>query len=255
MKHELAGVSALAGVLLALAAPAAQAQAWTAARVLSATPVYASVPVQQCAPVYTPPTGGGAAVGALLGGLIGSQFGSGNGHIAGAILGTIGGAALGNAAEASQSAYADCRTAYQPQLTGYDVRYELDGRTYTTRTAQAPGAWLQVPVAGVPVQIDPQMPWADAGVPGAVVTAPRDGPAIGADAPPVAGPAPYTTPVGVPLVRSYGSPVYAVPTYAAAPVYVAPPVVVAPIGLGLSIGGGWGRHGRVGWGVSVGNAW
>jgi len=40
-----------------------------------------------------------------------------------------------------------------------------------------------------------------------------------------------------------------------APVYPAYPVFVAPVGVNLSVGGGWGRHGRGGWGLSVGSGW
>ena len=51
----------------------------------------------------------------------------------------------------------------------------------------------------------------------------------------------------------YGPPpVYVQP----APVYVRPaPVYVAPVGVNLSVGGGWGHHGRGGWGLSVGSGW
>ena len=225
-----------------LAAPGARAQSLVHARVLAAAPLYESVPVTQCAPGYGQTSGAGAAVGSLLGAVVGSQFGSGGGHFAGAAVGALGGALLGNAAEAQQNAYAGCRTAYQQRITGYDVSYELGGQTWHTRTAQAPGAWIAVPVAAYG-QPDPQAVQG-----GPVVTAP---PAYASAYAPEPSPEyapsypqPYTTPVGVP--------VYVQP----APVYVRPaPVYVAPVGVNLSVGGGWGHHGRGGWGLSVGSGW
>ena len=78
---------------------------------------------------------------------------------------------------------------------------------------------------------------------GAVTAPPSYAPAYPPAYPPpayAAGPyAPYTQPVGTPVV-----------------VRPAVPVFVAPVGVSLSVGGGWGhhRHGG-GWGISVGNAW
>lgn len=257
-------MTALAAGLLALAAPGAWAQPMANARVVSATPMVESVPVTQCAPAYGQSTGGGAAVGALVGGLVGSQLGQGSGQIAGAILGTLGGAFAGNAIEAQQAGYDRCQTTYQQQVTGYDVRYEWGGRIHRTQMAQAPGVWIQVPVAsGYGQPQPPDAAW-DGGVvqsypvapppvaayplpaepPQGVVTAPPSyAPAYPPAYPPpayAAGPyAPYTQPVGTPVV-----------------VRPAVPVFVAPVGVSLSVGGGWGhhRHGG-GWGISVGNAW
>lgn len=256
--------------LLVLSAAGASAQTLVNARVLSATPIYESVPVTRCTPTYgNAPSGAGAAVGALMGGLVGSQIGSGSGAIAGTILGTVGGAFLGNAAEAQQRAYDGCGTAYEQRLSGYDVTYELAGQTYRTRTAQEPGAWLQVPVAGngyaqpyagndgyaygqgVPVQTYPVAPAPAAGYPlpaypasgQAVVTAPPGalpGSAYGYPAPPA-----YTTPVGPPPIAVSPAPVVVRPA----------PAYVAPVGVSLSVGGGFGRHSRGGWGVTMGPSW
>ena len=223
--------------LLALAAPGAWAQALVNARVLSATPMVQSVPVTQCQPAaWGQPTGGGAAVGAVVGGLMGSQIGGGSGQIAGAILGTLGGAFVGNAVEAQQAGYGGCQTAYQQQVTGYDVRYEWGGRVYQTQLAQAPGAWIQVPMAGGYEPPVATYPVPD-GPPMGVVTAPQYAPAYPPTYPVATYPA-YTQPVGT-------------------PVYVRPaPVFVAPVGVSLSVGGGWGHRWRGGgWGISVGNAW
>ena len=130
---------------LGTAATTAGAQSMVTARV-RAQPVVEQVPVSDCGPYGAPPSGAGAAVGALTGGLIGSQLGKGSGHIAGAVLGALGGAFLGNAAEATQyGGYGGCATRYSQRVTGYDVVYEVAGRSYQTRMAQAPGQWIQVP--------------------------------------------------------------------------------------------------------------
>lgn len=282
MKPRLSAVAALLGVagLGCLAAPAAFAQAMANARVLSATPIFEAVPVSQCPPgAYgqygrydRQPSGGGAAVGALVGGLIGSQLDNGSGHIAGAILGTLGGAALGNAAEAHElGRAAPCRTAYEQRLTGYDVRYRLAGQTLRTRTAQHPGAWLQVPVAAGYGQ--PALGANDYG--GAVQTYPVTPPPVAAYPLPA-----YPTPGNLPpdAYGAYGdgydngyayapppypvmrpAPVYVQPApvyMRPAPVYVRPaPVYVTPVGVSVSIGGRWGHHGHGGWGVRVGPGW
>ncbi|MCA0325552.1 MAG: glycine zipper 2TM domain-containing protein [Proteobacteria bacterium] len=259
--------------LLSLGAAGVQAQAMVNARVLAAAPVYEAVPVNTCAPGRGS-SGGGAAIGALTGGLIGSQIGKGAGHIAGAMLGALGGALLGNTVEAQQGGYygGNCATGYQNQLTGYDVTYEWGGRQYRTRTAQAPGAWVQVPYPGG----DPNGGYgAYGGAPQAQAypaPMPQMGaypipPAIGeqsagvvrAPVQPVYGGGysaypqqayPQTYP------QAYPQPVYAPAAYPAAPVMMAPaPMYRVPIGVSLSVGSGWGRHHGVGWGVSIGNGW
>ncbi len=227
-----------------LAAPGIEAQSLVNARVLDAVPIYEAVPVTQCAPAYGQTSGAGAFVGSVLGAVLGSQFGSGGGQFAGAAVGAVGGALLGNAAEAQQSAYASCRAAYEQRLTGYDVSYELGGQTFRVRTAQAPGAWITVPVAASYGQLDP----------GAVQTYPVAAPPMApyplpAPAPVVTAPTVYAPIYPPPYVQPYMQP-------AGLPVYARPvPVYAAPVGVNLSVGGAWGRHGRGGWGLSVGNGW
>ena len=260
---------------LGVAATAANAQSMVTARVLGAQPVVEQVPVQECGPNRA--SGTGAAVGAVTGGLIGSQIGRGNGHIAGAILGALGGAVLGNTAEAYNNGYGGCATRYSQRVTGYDVTYEYQGRQYQTRTAQAPGQWLQVPapygyegqqqdygynnggynsgsynsgvqtypVQPAPVSAYPVAP-AYSGYPAVsapVVTAP----------PAVAYPYPAQPVVQAPYPVAYPQPyVYPAPVYQAypAPVYVQPaPRYVAPVGVSLSVGGRIGRHSGAGIGV------
>ena len=260
---------------LGVAATAANAQSMVTARVLGAQPVVEQVPVQECGPNRA--SGTGAAVGAVTGGLIGSQIGRGNGHIAGAILGALGGAVLGNTAEAYNNGYGGCATRYSQRVTGYDVTYEYQGRQYQTRTAQAPGQWLQVPapygyegqqqdygynnggynsgsynsgvqtypVQPAPVSAYPVAPAYAAypAVSAPVVTAP----------PAVAYPYPAQPVVQAPYPVAYPQPyVYPAPVYQAypAPVYVQPaPRYVAPVGVSLSVGGRIGRHSGAGIGV------
>ena len=278
MKSPLTAATPVRLALLAalgVAATAANAQSMVTARVLGAQPVVEQVPVQECGPNRA--SGTGAAVGAVTGGRIGSQIGRGNGHIAGAILGALGGAVLGNTAEAYNNGYGGCATRYSQRVTGYDVTYEYQGRQYQTRTAQAPGQWLQVPapygyegqqqdygynnggynsgsynsgvqtypVQPAPVSAYPVAPAYSAypAVSAPVVTAP----------PAVAYPYPAQPVVQAPYPVAYPQPyVYPAPVYQAypAPVYVQPaPRYVAPVGVSLSVGGRIGRHSGAGIGV------
>lgn len=264
----------------ALGATAASAQQMVNARVLSATPVAESVPVQGCTPgAYGPPSGAGAGVGAVVGGLIGSQVGKGNGHIAGAILGALGGAVLGNTAEAHNRAYGygNCATRYENRVVGYDVTYEYAGRQYSTRMAQPPGPWLQIPAPGAdPYYGQGQYGYGDSGAqtypvnpppvaayplpayPAAgdgVVQAPADG--YGGYAAPVYGqpyPQAYPQPYPQPYPGSYPAPVYPQPVYPPQVVYAPRPAFVSPVGVNLSVGGVFGgrRHGHGGVGVGIG---
>lgn len=278
MKSPLTAATPVRLALLAalgVAATAANAQSMVTARVLGAQPVVEQVPVQECGPNRA--SGTGAAVGAVTGGLIGSQIGRGNGHIAGAILGALGGAVLGNTAEAYNNGYRGCATRYSQRVTGYDVTYEYQGRQYQTRTAQAPGQWLQVPAPygyegqqqdygynnggynsgsyNSGVQTYPVQPAPVSAYP--VAPAYSAYPAVSAPAvtapPPVAYPYPAQPVVQAPYPVAYPQPyVYPAPVYQAypAPVYVQPaPRYVAPVGVSLSVGGRIGRHSGAGIGV------
>lgn len=254
----------------ALGASAASAQQMVNARVLSATPVAESVPVQGCAPgAYGPPSGAGAGVGAVVGGLIGSQMGKGNGHIAGTILGVLGGALLGNTAEAHNraSGYGNCATRYENRVVGYDVTYEYAGRQYSTRMAQPPGSWLQIPAPGAdpyygqgnpgygdtgaqtyPVNPPPVAAYPLPGYPSAgdgVVQAPAD--VYGGYPAPVY-PQPYPGSYPAP---AYPAAVYPQPVYPPQVVYAPRPAYVSPVGVTLSVGGVFGgrRHGYGGVGI------
>ena len=280
MKSPLTAATPVRLALLAalgVAATAANAQSMVTARVLGAQPVVEQVPVQECGPNRA--SGTGAAVGAVTGGLIGSQIGRGNGHIAGAILGALGGAVLGNTAEAYNNGYGGCATRYSQRVTGYDVVYEVAGRSYQTRMAQAPGQWIQVPAPdayhGQPawgageVQSYPVAPPSLAGYPMPVYPAAGESSGV-VTAPPAWGGQPYPVPYpggyGPVVPQGYAAPyppAYAPPAYPVYPAYppaaYAPPPVryVAPVGVNLSIGGvigGRGRgHGH--WGVGIGSGW
>ena len=257
---------------LGVAATAAQAQSMVNARVLGAQPVVEQVPVQDCGPYGRPTSGAGAGVGAVTGGLIGSQIGKGNGHIAGAILGAIGGAFLGNTAEAYNNGYGNCGTRYSQRVTAYDVTYEYNGRQYQTRTAQAPGQWLQVPnpeggyynnqpnygyndgaqtypVQPAPVATYPVPPAYSSYPSGGEVAQPGYDAGYYPQQPVYPAPYPQTYPQPYPQAFPQQGYPYAAPVYQSypAPVYVQPaPRYVAPVGVNLSIGGRIGRHGGVG---------
>ncbi|KFN47400.1 glycine zipper 2TM domain-containing protein [Arenimonas composti] len=95
----------------------------------------------------------GAVVGAVVGGLIGNQVGGGNGRKLATVAGVVGGAYAGREIDRRHEGgqrYTDyetrCHTVSEPreEIVGYDVRYDLDGQVSLTRTAEQPGAQLQV---------------------------------------------------------------------------------------------------------------
>jgi uncharacterized protein YcfJ len=125
------------------------------ARVIEATPVYASSSREEC---WNPSTGTyearrdsssgigkGAAIRALAGGVLGHQIDDGAGTVAGAILGGI----VGNEIEKRSERSGDldvsrCRYASDNSIEGYDVRYRYRGNEYVTRMANDPGSRLSV---------------------------------------------------------------------------------------------------------------
>lgn len=187
--------------------------------VISSTPVTAqvAVPQQQCQyqqQLVQPRTsGGGAVLGAVVGGVLGNSLGGGFGRAAATGLGVVAGAALGNQVEANSTAPAEqavrsCQTVttYENRLVGYDVVYDYNGRRYTTRLAQDPGARIALDVSVTPA--------------GSTATV----------APALSGPPPVVA-VAPPLVYA-PAPAYGYYGYADAPVVVAPSV---------AIGGYWDR--------------
>jgi len=172
----------------ALAPLAAQAEV---ARVISATPVMASVavPNRVCTEeqqlVGARPSGAGAVIGAIAGGVLGHQVGGGFGRAAATGIGAVAGAAIGNGIEVNAAnAYPPtavpvqrCQTvsAYENRTVGYDVVYEYAGRRYTTRTSRDPGPEIEVDVrpAGAIADAPPQARYLDAPPPrGAYALAP-----------------------------------------------------------------------------------
>ena len=172
----------------ALAPLAAQAEV---ARVISATPVMASVavPNRVCTEeqqlVGARPSGAGAVIGAIAGGVLGHQVGGGFGRAAATGIGAVAGAAIGNGIEVNAAnAYPPtavpvqrCQTvsAYENRTVGYDVVYEYAGRRYTTRTSRDPGPEIEVDVrpAGAIADAPPQPRYLDAPPPrGAYALAP-----------------------------------------------------------------------------------
>ena len=136
------------------------------ARVLSSTPQMerVNVPRQECRTEYQQQSYrngegnsvAGALIGGIAGGLIGSTVGRGNGRIAAAAVGAGVGAIAGNSIENNQRGYTTTRTIpvqscyqvdnWQTVNTGYLVKYEYNGRTYTTLTNSQPGQYIEVNV-------------------------------------------------------------------------------------------------------------
>lgn len=228
-----------AGMLLA-AGTAAQAQ--EVGRVISSTPVIHQVAVprqictQQPLVVQQPSgtSGGGAVIGSIVGGLAGNQIGGGSGRAAATALGVIGGALLGNSVEANQAQAATVQpvqqcttqTFYENRTTGYNVRYEFNGKEYNVQLPYDPGPTirLQVTPVGAAYPVAPEG------------TAAWDGTVPGNAAPLVA---------AAPIVVA-PAPVYPIsPAYAVRPYYSYPPASFS-FSLGY-IGGGGHRHHRGGW--------
>ncbi len=152
------------------------------AKVISATPIYRSVrvnnPRQECTDdrngynrsAYNDrgnyaiaPDTAGALIGAIAGGVVGHQFGKGKGRDAATVAGVLLGAGIGhqegnrrNNSGYSQSGYQQrCNTrqsSYVDQrVDGYDVTYKYDGRLYHTQMPYDPGNRIAVSVDVQPV--------------------------------------------------------------------------------------------------------
>lgn len=95
----------------------------------------------------------GTAIGAVVGGLVGNQVGGGRGKTLATVAGAVGGGYAGNRIEASRqkpqvtsSVERQCETVNNSssKIVGYDVRYEYNGVTRTTRMDHDPGDRVQV---------------------------------------------------------------------------------------------------------------
>lgn len=95
----------------------------------------------------------GAAIGAVIGGVLGHQVGSGDGNKIATAVGAVGGGYAGSKIqkgmqERNTETVVDerCETVYDNQKipAGYDVSYELDGKSGTVRMDHDPGERIRV---------------------------------------------------------------------------------------------------------------
>jgi len=95
----------------------------------------------------------GMAIGAVAGGLLGNQVGGGKGRTLATVAGALGGGYAGKKIEESrqqnqvtQTTERRCETVNNSsnKIVGYDVRYEYNGITRTTRMDHDPGDRVQV---------------------------------------------------------------------------------------------------------------
>jgi uncharacterized protein YcfJ len=172
--------------LSALAAPAYATQTFgDRARVISSTPVYERIPVtrEECwnerQRVYEDrrvtrsdtgaPIGAGTVLGAVIGGAVGRQFGDSNrGKNQGTAAGAVVGGLIGHQVESGGAPSSVERTEVErvpvernvercrqvnemrEATLGYDVRYEYNGHTFTTRMDRDPGRMLRLRVDVTP---------------------------------------------------------------------------------------------------------
>lgn len=136
------------------------------ARVISARPIYENVgrPRRECWDEEVNEREsrrdgdrslGGTIIGGLAGGLLGSQVGKGNGKTAAAAVGAVTGAVVGDRIDNDGRGGGDrsrsrtvqrCRDVSEEreEVSGYTVRYQYNGRTYTTRMNRDPGRTVRV---------------------------------------------------------------------------------------------------------------
>lgn len=138
-------------------------------RVLSVTPQLEkiNVPRQECRTEYQAQVSQrnnqsmtGTILGGIAGGLIGSTIGRGNGRVAAAAVGAGIGAITGDRLSNRDRNYQTVRTVpvqscyqvdhWQTVETGYNVRYEYNGRQYSTTMAQRPGQLIDLNVSVAP---------------------------------------------------------------------------------------------------------
>ncbi len=145
------------------------------ARVVSTRPIYRSVeeriPQQRCwtetvreeRREHNSPAG--AIVGGVVGGALGHAVGHGSsnkkiGTAVGAVLGaTVGNEVARNRVNAQSGEYRErercqesSRTERREEVVGYDVDYQYQGRTYSTRMDHRPGSRIRVAVRVEPIE-------------------------------------------------------------------------------------------------------
>lgn len=159
--------SADAGAAAASSAQAATAAAANSgpqyAKVVSVTPVRKTVnnPRQVCRDVVVnhtePPKDqhriAGTAIGAVAGGLLGHMVGGGKGKTLATVAGAVGGGYAGNRIEkahqhgtVTSTTERQCSTVNDSstKIVGYDVKYQYNGVTRSTRMDHDPGDRVQV---------------------------------------------------------------------------------------------------------------
>lgn len=141
------------------------------ARVLSSRPIYRSVeeriPQQRCwtESVREESSSDNSPVGGVVGGALGHAVGHGHsnkkiGTAVGAVLGaTVGNEVAKNRAQANDGGYRErercqetSRTERREEVIGYDVDYQYQGRTYSTRMDHQPGSRIRVAVRVEPLE-------------------------------------------------------------------------------------------------------
>lgn len=109
----------------------------------------------------------GTVVGAAVGGLLGNQVGRGNGRKAATVAGAVGGGLVGHevgvrhdAKRTTTTTETRCRTVSDSseKVIAYDVTYDYQGRSYTTRMDHDPGPRLQVQPTVAPVDMPAAAP-------------------------------------------------------------------------------------------------
>lgn len=149
---------------------------YTSARVLEVRPLYryfrVNRPHKDCwyeeeeRRVHGDSSGAGQTIlGGIIGGALGSRVGKGDGKKAATVLGAIVGAKIASDAHKRNNPdqdeyYVDrkrvCRRVDQyheeRRIVGFQVRYEYDHKTYTTRTKNHPGNRLRLRVQVSPVE-------------------------------------------------------------------------------------------------------
>lgn len=171
MKTPTLSVSLLSAALM-LGASGAQANhpdnenVLIRARVLSSTPIYESInePRRECWTETSDYGGrdyetrgyrnntGGSIIGAIAGGLLGSTVGRGNGRVAAAAVGAATGAVVGGqwnngdryARYPEQVERCQTTNHVRQVMSGYDVRYRVEGRVFNTRLPYDPGKWVNL---------------------------------------------------------------------------------------------------------------
>jgi uncharacterized protein YcfJ len=229
----------ISSALLGLAAwTPGWATAQEVGQVLSRSAVVQSVavPRQTCssAPVVVhSSSGAGALMGAIAGGAMGNAVGDGSGRALATMIGIVGGAMVGDRIEGPGQAYAQnhttctTQTVYENRTTGYNVRYEFNGKEYNVQLPYDPGPTIRLQVT--PMSAAEPAPDSASAAPGTPV-----GTIVGAGAPVVT----TTAPLIVPPAPLY--PIY--PAYAWRPYYAYPPVAFS-LSLGY-VGGHGHRHHR-----------